>query len=92
MNILRKQSNLPFSCKSDQRKDKSAVSFMHERNIICSQTQLDEIVHELTIICGQLFAGHMVGPQPMKRKKTWLRMTILPQSYTTINECRIFLT
>ena len=68
------------------------VSFTHERNIICRQTQLDEIAHEQTIICGQFFAAHMVGPQPMKRKKTWLRMTILPQSYTTINECRIFLT
>ena len=52
MNILRKRSNLPFSRKRDQRKEKSAVSFMHERNIICIQTQLDEIAHEQTIICG----------------------------------------
>ena len=51
MNILRKRSNLPFSRKRDQRKEKSAVSFMHERNIICIQTQLDEeIAHEQTII------------------------------------------
>ena len=92
MNILGKRSNLPFSCKSNHKKEKSVVSFTHEWNIICHQTQLDEIAHEQTIICGQLFAAHMVGPQPMKRKKTWLRMTILPQSYTTINECRIFLT
>ena len=27
------------------------VSFMHEQNIICSQTQLDDIVHEKTVIC-----------------------------------------
>ena len=24
---------------------------MHEQNIICSQTQLDDIVHEKTVIC-----------------------------------------
>ena len=48
------------------------VSFMHEQNIICSQTQLDEIAHEQTIIHGQLFAGHVVGPRPMKRKKNLL--------------------
>ena len=33
------------------------VSFTHEQNIICSQTQLDDIAHEQTIICRQLFAG-----------------------------------
>ena len=33
------------------------VSFMHEQNIICSQTQLHDIVHEQTIIGRQLFAG-----------------------------------
>ena len=32
------------------------------------QTQLDHIAHEQTIICRQLFAGHVVGSQPMKRK------------------------
>ena len=48
------------------------VSFMHEQNIICSQTQLDEIAHEQSIICGQLPAGHMVGPRPIKRKKNLL--------------------
>ena len=26
-------------------------------------------MHEQTIICRQLFAGHMVSSQPMKRKK-----------------------
>ena len=52
------------------------VSFTHEQNIICSQTQLDDIAHEQTIICRQLFAGHVVGFQPMKRKKNLLRMII----------------
>ena len=52
------------------------VSFTHEQNIICSQTQLDGIAHEQTIICRQLFAGHTVGSQPMKRKKNLPRMII----------------
>ena len=45
------------------------VLFTHERNIICNQTQLDETAHEQTISCRQLFAGHVVGFRPMKRKK-----------------------
>ena len=74
MNILGKRSNLPFSRKSDCKKDKSTVSFTHVQNIICSQTQLDGIAHEQTIICRQLVAGHVVGSQPMKRKKNLLQM------------------
>ena len=34
---------------------------MHEQNVICSQTQLDDIAHEQTIIWKQLFARHLVG-------------------------------
>ena len=74
MNILGKRSDLPFSRKSDRKKEKSTVSFTHEQNIICSQTLLDGIAHERTIICKQLFAGHVVGSQPMKRKKNLLQM------------------
>ena len=74
MNILGKRSDLPFSRKSDRKKEKSTVSFTHVQNIICSQTQLDGIAHEQTIICRQLFAG--VGSGPMKRKKNLLRMII----------------
>ena len=76
MNILGKRSDLPFSNKSDRKKEKSTVSFMHVQNIICSQTQLDGIAHEQTIICRQLFAGHVVSSRPMKRKKNLLRMII----------------
>ena len=76
MNILGKRSDLPFSRKSDRKKEKSTVSFTHEQNIICSQTQLDAIAHEQTIICTQLFAGHVVGSRLMKRKKNLLRMII----------------
>ena len=72
MNILVKRSDLLFSHKSDRKKEKGTVSFMHVQNIICSQTQLDGIAHELTIICRQLFAGHVVGSRPMKRKKNLL--------------------
>ena len=50
MNICGKRSDLPFSRKSDCKKEKSVVSFTHEQNIICSQTKLDDIVHEQTII------------------------------------------
>ena len=74
MNILRKQSDLPFLRKSDHKKEKGRVSFTHVLNIICSQRQMDGIVHEQTIICRQLFAGHVVGSRPMKRKKNLLRM------------------
>ena len=69
MNILRRRSDLPFSRKSDRKKEKSVVSFMHEQ-----PTQLDDIAIEQTIICRQLFAGHAVGSRPMKRKKNLLRM------------------
>ena len=54
------------------KEGESVVSFTHDQNIICSQTQLDHIAHEQSIICRQLFAGHVVGSRPMKRKKTLL--------------------
>ena len=47
----------------------TVVSFTHGRNIICSRTQMEDIGHEQTIICRQLFAGHVLGSQPMKTKK-----------------------
>ena len=76
MNILGKWSDLPFSPKSDRKKEESTVSFTQVQNIICSQTQLDGITHEQTIFCRQLFAGHVVGSRQMKRKKNLLRMII----------------
>ena len=57
-------------------------SFTHEQNITCNQTQLDDIVHWQTIICRQLFAGHIVGSQPMKRKKNLHGMIINFIAYT----------
>ena len=38
---------------------KGVVSITHEQNIICNKT----------LICRQLFAGHVVGSRPMKRKE-----------------------
>ena len=46
------------------------VSFTHEQN----SKQLNDIAHENTIICRQLFAGHVVGSRPMKTKKHLHRM------------------
>ena len=51
MKIFGKRSDLPFSHESDHKKEKSVVSFTHEKNIICNQTQLGDIAHEQTIIC-----------------------------------------
>ena len=52
------------------------VLFTHEQTSICSQKQLNDIVHEHTISCRQLFAGHVVGSRPMKRTKHLHRMII----------------
>ena len=53
---------------------------MHGQNIICIQTQLDDIVNEQTIICRQLFTGHVVGSWPIKRKKYLHRMIMIIRS------------
>ena len=47
---------------------------MHEQNIICSKTRLDGTTHEQTIICRQLFAGHVVDSRPIERKEKLHRM------------------
>ena len=74
-NIFGKRSDVPFSPKSDRKKEKCVVSLTHEQNYsICSQKQLNDIAQEHTIFCRQLFAGHVVGSRPMKRKKHLHRM------------------
>ena len=92
MNILRKQSNLPFSCKSNHKKDNSVVSFTHEQNIICSQTQLDEIAHEQTILWAVICRARGGPLTNEKKEKFPSNDIILLQSCTTINECRILST
>ena len=44
------------------------------------KTQLDKIAHEQTVTRRQLFAGHVVGSWPIKRKKN-LRRMIIPILY-----------
>ena len=70
MNILGKRSDLPFSRKSDLKKEKSTA---------CAEYYLQPNTVErhcawVDIICKQLFAGHVMGSQPMKRKKNLLRV------------------
>ena len=72
MNIFGKRSVLPFLRKRERKEDKSGVSFAHEENIICSHTHSNDIAYEHSIICRQLFAGHVVSSRPMKRKKILL--------------------
>ena len=57
------------------------VSLTQEQNIICSQTLLDGIAHEQAIICRQLFAGHVVGFRPMKRKKLASNDNLISKAY-----------
>ena len=49
-----------------KRENVFMISIAHEQNIICSKT----------IICRQLFAGHVVGSRPMKRKEKIYRLII----------------
>ena len=69
MNILGKRSDLPFSRKGNRKKEKSTVSFTHVHNIICSQTQLDGIAHEQTIICRQFFCRSRGGLLANEKKE-----------------------
>ena len=52
----------------------NVVPIAHEQNIICSKTRLDGTTHEQTIICRQLFAGHVVDSRPIDRKEKMHRM------------------
>ena len=62
------------------RGEKHPFINMHEQNVIGSQTQLNDIAYEHTIISRQLFAG-LMDSRPMKRKKNLHRM---------INNFRVF--
>ena len=50
---------LPASRTDPPFSHKSIVSITHEQSIICNKT----------LICRQLFAGHLVSSQPMKKKE-----------------------
>ena len=45
--------------------------------IVFAAKQLNDIAHKRTIICRQLFTGHVVGSRPMKRKKHLHRMIVI---------------
>ena len=34
-----------------------SITYVDEQNVVCSQTQLDDIAHEQTIICKQSRGG-----------------------------------
>ena len=53
------------------------VPIAHEQNIICSKTRLDGTTHEQTIICRQLFAGHVMDSRPIGREEKTHRMIII---------------
>ena len=55
----------------DEDEDETGQNFA-----ICSQTRLDDIAHEQTIICRRLFAGQVVGSRPMKWEEKLRRMII----------------
>ena len=76
MTIFFKRSDLPFSRKSDRKKEKSVASCTHKQNIICSQTLLvDECAwadhHLQAVICrssGGLSASEKkIAPDDAKR-------------------------
>ena len=50
------------------------IPIAHEQNIICSKTSLDGTTHEQTIICRQLFAGHVMDSRPIGREEKTHRM------------------
>ena len=65
------------------------VSFMPEQNITCSQTQLNDIVHEQPTICRQLFAGHVVSSCPMKGENNLHAMIILCIILSIVNKLHV---
>ena len=76
MNILGKRSDLPFFMQEGSQEGEK-----HGFLYVCAEYYLqpntvDGIAHEHTIICRQLFAGHVVGPRSMKKKKHLHRMII----------------
>ena len=63
-----------FSRKSNRLKEKSTVSFTHKQNIILFAAKHCWMALHMS---RPLFAGHVVGSRPMKRKKNLLRMMII---------------
>ena len=68
------------------------VLIAHEQDIICSKTRLDGTTQEQTIVCRQLFAGHVVGSRPMERKTKMHRMIISFAETFLLNDMISFFT
>ena len=47
------------------------------RILFAAKKRLDGTTHEQSVICRQLFAGHVVGSWPIKRKTKMHRMIII---------------
>ena len=81
MNILGKICH--FHERAVARRRKARFPLRMRRILFSAQhlspTQLDGIAHEQTIICRQLFAGHVVGSRPMKR--CWLSQANVKQLF-----------
>ena len=62
------------------------VSFTHGQNIICNQTELDDIAHEQTIICSQLLLFASLSPAlsmaTVQKRYARLHSILLPWSLT----------
>ena len=56
---------------------KTVVQLRMSKKLFAAKTHLDGTTHEQTIICRQLFTGHLVGSRPVKRKEKMHRMMIL---------------
>ena len=71
MNILGKWSNLPFSRKSNHKKEKARFPLCMSRILVAAKHSWTAL-HMSRPFCRQLFAGHVVGSRPMKRKKKFV--------------------
>ena len=67
-----------FYARAITRRRKEWFHLRMSRTLFTAKTQLDDIAHEQTIICRELFTGHVVGSRPMKRKNSlrYSRQTI----------------
>ena len=61
-----------FYARAITRRRKEWFYLRMSRTLFTAKTQLDDIAHEQTIICRELFTGHVVGSRPMKRKNSLL--------------------
>ena len=76
-NIFGRWSDLPFSRKSNCKKEKSVVSFKHEQNSICRQNSWMTLGMSTPLFIGSYLQVMWWALGPMKRKKHLHRMIIV---------------